>query len=67
MTRIILMLTLALAAVPLAPRPAAAECTTDYARCLSDSYYLKGVLQVMSDIECGAEYVNCVGSKLRFW
>ena len=67
MTRITLMLMLALAAVPLAPRPAAADCTTDYARCLSDAYNLKGVLQVMSDVECGAEYVSCVGSKLRFW
>lgn len=68
MTRLILIVTLALAALPLAARPlAASDCTREYAGCLNDAYDLTGALRTMADVECGAAYVGCLGSRLRFW
>lgn len=63
MRKLIAVLTLAVATVALAPRPAAAQeadCTKNYVSCLNDSYQLSGWLQTMADLECFAEYTSCV-------
>lgn len=68
MTKLIIILTLALGAISIDTSPAAAEsCTDGYVQCLNDSWDLDGALQKMADIECAAEYTGCVASKLRFW
>ncbi|MEJ2504047.1 MAG: hypothetical protein P8177_12185 [Gemmatimonadota bacterium] len=65
MTKLILMLAIAGSAVAFVPQPAAAAaCTDGYVKCLNDSYYLTGVLQKMSDVDCFAEYVGCVRRSL---
>jgi hypothetical protein len=68
MSKLIAGAILALAAATMAPGAlAASDCTRDYAQCLNDSYDLTGAFQSMADLECGAEYANCVASKLKFW
>ena len=67
MRKLIAVLTLAVMAVPIAPRAAEAEeadCTNQYVACLNDSYHLEGILQSMADLECFAEYTGCVTRKL---
>ncbi len=64
MRRLILGLAL-VGLVAAAPRPVAAEdCARGYAQCLNDNWDLTGMLQVLSDVECGAEYVGCVRRKV---
>ncbi len=60
MNKIILMLALSAGAITAVPRPVAAECTTEYVRCLNDSYYYSGMLKRMADISCFASYVGCL-------
>lgn len=68
MTKLIIILTVALGAVTLDTSPAeASTCSIAYVKCLNDSYDLDGALQTMADIECAAEYTGCVLSKLRAW
>lgn len=65
MKRIILGLAFVLGLVAFAPQPAAAEdCALSYARCLSDTWYLTGLLRMLADIECGADYVGCIRGKV---
>lgn len=67
MRKLVAVLTVVAAAVAFAPRPAAAqeaECTDNYVKCLNDSYHLKGLLQVMADVECFADYVGCVAADI---
>ncbi len=66
MRKLIAVLTLALATVALAPRPAAAQeadCTRNYVSCLNDSYDLEGIFQTMADIECFTEYLGCIATE----
>lgn len=67
MRKLVAVLTVVTAAVALAPRPVAAqeaECTDNYVKCLNDTYNLKGLLQVMADVECFADYVGCVAADI---
>lgn len=67
MTKLIAVLTLAVATVALAPRPMAAQeanCTEDYVSCLNDSYQLSGWLQTLADLECFADYTGCVTQEI---
>ncbi len=68
MTKLIIILSVAIGALTLGVDPvSASSCTTQYEKCLNDSWDTKGATQLMADVDCGAEYVGCVGSKLRFW
>lgn len=60
---------LALALVAFAPKGvSAASCTSSYLTCLNDAYAFDGgVAGTMGDIECGAGWVGCTVSKLKFW
>jgi len=59
---------LALALLAAVPQDAAASCTGDYLVCLNDGFeFGGGVAGAMSDIECGAGWLGCTVSKLRFW
>lgn len=67
MKKLIAVLTLAVAMVGFAPRPAVAleaSCTDSYVKCLNDSYDLEGILRTMADLECFAEYTGCVAGKI---
>jgi hypothetical protein len=65
MKRIIIGMAFVLGVVAFAPQPVAAEdCARGYASCLNDSWDLSGLLQVLADIECGADYVGCIRSKV---
>lgn len=60
MKRFVLGMAAVLGAAAFAPQPVAASCAQDYAQCLNDSWNLKGMLQVLADVECGAEYAGCI-------
>lgn len=66
MTKLIAVLTMVVATVASAPRPAAAaaSCTDGYVKCLNDSYQMKGALRLLADIECFADYVGCVAAEV---
>lgn len=44
-----------------------ASCTTNYMLCINDSGQLPIGFREAGDVECAAEYVGCVGRKLKFW
>jgi hypothetical protein len=68
MTKLIIILSVAIGALTLGVDPvSAASCTTQYEKCLNDSWDTEGVTQLMADVECAAEYAGCVGSKIIFW
>ncbi len=61
MTKLMMIAVMAGSALTLAPRPAAAsDCTRQYTKCLNDTWDLSGMLQVMADVECFAEYTGCI-------
>lgn len=67
MKKTLAVLTLAVAAVALAPRPVTAQeatCTDNYTKCMNDSWMTSGWLETMADIECFGDYVACVGKKI---
>lgn len=68
MTKLIIVLSVALGAIALDATPAsAASCTKQYEQCLNDSWDTEGLTRHLADLECGAEYTGCVAAKLRFW
>jgi hypothetical protein len=65
MSKVILTLSLAMAAAVFVPQPVAAEdCTRQYMRCLNDTWDTSGWLRVLADLECGAQYAGCVAGLL---
>lgn len=66
MKKLIAVLTMVVATVAFAPRPATAQasCTDGYVKCLNDSYKMKGALRLLADIECFADYVGCVAAEV---
>ena len=44
-----------------------ANCTDNYMLCINDSGQLPAGFREAGDVECAAEYVGCVGRKLKFW
>lgn len=67
MRKLIAGLALVAASVGFVPQPAAAQeadCTQNYAKCLNDSYELKGLLLLLADVECFADYVGCVAAEI---
>ena len=64
MMKLIAGLTMMLSVAAFSPQPAAAaDCTAEYTKCLNDTYELDGWLQVMADVECGADYAACIMKK----
>lgn len=65
MTKLMITLMVGASGLAFAPQEAAAsDCTDGYYGCLNDTWHYTGVAQTMADIECFAEYVGCVGSKV---
>jgi hypothetical protein len=63
--RWIMALTLLLGGMVGVPTEArATDCTKGFERCLNDTWDRTGLLRLMADIECTAEYIGCVRRKL---
>lgn len=68
MTKLIAVLSLAAVATIATPKDvAASDCTEGYMSCINDAGLLAEPFRSMKDAECGAGYVGCVGSLLKFW
>ena len=66
----IVALALALAAVSTSASNVAAsspDCTRAYMGCLNEALSLEAIAEEMGSLECGADWVGCTASKLRFW
>lgn len=66
MSKLMIALTVGASALAFAPQEAAAsDCTDGYNECLNDTWHYTGITQTLADIECFAEYIGCVGSKVQ--
>ena len=67
MKKLIAGLAMVAASVAFVPQPAVAQdsdCTDNYVKCLNDSYELGGLLLLLADVECFADYVGCVAAEI---
>ena len=63
--RSILVFALVMALLPLTARRASASpnCSESYLTCINDAFWIG----TGAELECGVEWVGCIGAKLVFW